>query len=174
MKRVKLFFLVLPLLSFSSNAQSQLKAFLGIGAGLDYGGLGIRAEFQPLKNIGIIGGLGYNLTEPAYNVGLSYKILPGKKVTPTIMAIYGYNAVIRVSYPGLVDGRTYYGPSVGAGCEVFDGRHKWTFEIFVPFRNSDFHDHYNELKDSGVEFKPSILPVTFTIGYNFFLAKQKD
>ena len=78
-----------------------------------------------------------------------------------------------VPYPG----KTYYGPSVGAGCEVLsrDGKKNWTFEIFVPFRSSAFHDEYDALKNSGVEFSPDILPVTFTIGYNFsILAKAKN
>jgi len=163
---------------FKSTAcpQSGQKAFLGIGAGLDYGGLGIRAEFQPVKYVGIIGGFGYNLANPAYNAGLSFKALPGKRITPTITAMYGYNAVIKINYGyGNVDAKSYYGPSIGAGCELYDKdkKNKLTLEIFLPFRSSEFHDHYDELKKTGYDFKPDILPVTFTIGYNFSIYKQK-
>ncbi len=160
----------------NENAQAQQKAFLGTGAGLDYGGLGIRAEFQPIKTIGIIGGFGYNLASPAYNVGLSFKVLPEKRITPTLMAMYGYNAVIRIKYPlGNVDAKTYYGPSIGAGCEIYDNnnKNKLALEIFLPFRSSEFHDRYDELKDAGYDFQPGILPITFTIGYNFSINKYK-
>jgi hypothetical protein len=160
-----------------SIVQSQQKVFLGIGLGLDYGGIGMRTEFQPVKEIGIIGGLGYNFAEPAYNIGLSLKILPEKRATPIITAIYGYNGVIKIKYPlGNTDAKSYYGFSAGAGCEIYDKnkKNKLTLEIFLPFRSSEFHDHYDELKDAGYDFKPGILPVTFTIGYNFSIAKQKS
>ena len=159
-------------------AQSEQKALIGIVAGLDYGGLGLKGEFQPVKYLGIFAGFGYNFSDPAYNAGFSFKITPGKKICPTIVAMYGYNAVIKLDYGnGNTSGKTYYGPSVGAGCEVLsrDGKKNWTFEIFVPFRSSAFHDEYDALKNSGVEFSPDILPVTFTIGYNFsILAKAKN
>ena len=153
-----------------TNAQSQQKAFFGIGAGLDYGGLGIRMEYQPIEKLGIFGGVGYNLADPGINGGLSYKILTGKRVKPIITAMYGYNGVIKIKYAfGGVDGKSYYGPSIGAGCEIYNvkGNNKLLLEILVPFRNSEFHDRYDSLKEAGYKFESGILPVTFTIGYNF-------
>jgi len=150
--KTKLYYTIIILLCFFNNqAHAQQKTFIGIGAGLDYGGLGIRAEFQPVKNIGIIGGVGYNLVDPAYNVGLSFKVLPQKKITPVVTAIYGYNAVIKIKNPssgGTFYSKSFYGPSIGAGCELYNrsGKNKWAFEIFVPFRSSEFHDKHDELK----------------------------
>ena len=161
---------LLSIITQFSRAQSNQKAFFGIGGGLDYGGLGIRAEFQPVNSVGIFGGFGYNLADPSYNVGLSCKLLHGKRITPTITAMYGYNAAIRIKYGyGMVDASSYYGPSVGAGCELYDEnkKNKWVLEIFVPFRSSEFHNRYRELKDAGYKFTPDMLPVTFAIGYNF-------
>jgi hypothetical protein len=178
--KTKLCYTLIILLCIFNNqaqAQSQQKTFIGIGAGLDYGGLGIRAEFQPIKNIGIIGGVGYNLVDPAYNVGLSFKVLPEKKITPVIMAMYGYNAVIKIKNPsgGTFYSKSYYGPSIGAGCELYNRsrKNKWAFEIFLPFRSSEFHDKHDELKAEGFEFHPDVLPVTFTVGYNFSINKYK-
>jgi hypothetical protein len=158
-----------------ANAQFEQKAFLGFGAGLDYGGLGLRGEYMANKAIGVFAGFGYNLADPAFNAGLSIKVLPGKKVVPVLTAMYGYNAVIKLKYDnGTSEGTSYYGPSVGVGCEFYDrsGRNKWLLEMFVPFRNSDFHNRYDELRDSGVEFNPDILPVTFTVGYNFSISSK--
>jgi hypothetical protein len=60
------------------------------------------------------------------------------------------------------------------GCELYepDGKRKWLFEVLLPFRRKEFHDQYKELKDFGYEFNPGILPVTFTIGYNFLASNN--
>src|SRR6478752_6768807 len=88
-----LFILLLTFISSQTSAQSpddnkknSVSTYLGIGAGLDYGGFGIKAEVVPSKYIGIFAGVGYNLADLSYNAGLSAKILPDKKVSPTIMA----------------------------------------------------------------------------------------
>jgi len=176
--------IILPLLLFimfiastRAIAQNEQKTLLGIGAGLDYGGLGIKAEFQPIRHLGAFAGFGYNFASAAYNAGLSFKLLPGKKICPTLVAMYGYNAAIKLDYGnGERHAKTYYGPSVGAGIETLtrDGKKNWTFEIFVPFRSSAFHTEYDALKDAGVEFNPDILPVTFTIGYNFSIGGRTN
>jgi hypothetical protein len=63
----------------SKNTTGEDKFFLGLGAGLDYGGLGIRASYAATKNISAFGGVGYNLVDPAYNAGVMYKFIPHKK-----------------------------------------------------------------------------------------------
>src|SRR5687768_14823901 len=100
-------FFILLLLAALSNKQasaqsdddaekSQSQVYFGLGAGFDYGGLGLKAEFLPAKWIGIFAGGGYNLADPAFNVGFSLKALPDKRVNPMFMAMYGYNAAIRI------------------------------------------------------------------------------
>src|SRR5215203_582000 len=158
-------------------AQNQQKALIGIGAGLDYGGLGVKAEFQPISHLGAFAGFGYNFASPAYNAGLSFKLTPGRKICPTLVAMYGYNAAIKLDYGnGTRYSKTYYGPSIGAGIETLtrDGKKNWTFEIFLPLRSSAFHTEYDALKDSGVEFNPDILPITFTVGYNFSIGGRNN
>lgn len=170
MKKLTLAFLLAGFTTFSLHAQSSQKAFFGLGAGLDYGGLGIRGELQPQQNIGIFVGAGYNFADPAYNVGASFKLPTRGSVQPVLTAMYGYNAVLKIKYGSSVaDAKTYYGPSVGAGVEIFDHhkKNKWLLEILAPFRSRAFHNHYQALKDAGFTFSPDILPVTFTVGYNF-------
>jgi hypothetical protein len=161
---------------YEVNAQTEQRAFLGIGAGFSYGGLGLRGEYMASKSLGLFAGVGYNLADPAFNAGVSVKVLPGKKVVPVITAMYGYNAALKVSYTdGSSESNSYYGPTIGAGCEFYDrsGRNKWLIELLVPFRNSEFHNRYDELKNMGVEFNPDILPVAFTIGYNFSISSKE-
>jgi hypothetical protein len=155
---------------------SQQQAYFGFGAGFDYGGLGVKAEFLPIKNLGLFGGLGYNFDGPSYNAGLSFKVLPGKRVTPTIMAMYGYNAVIRIKplYSSAI-AKTYYGPSFGAGVDIFGKRqrNKFSMALIVPVRSSSFKDDYDTHKRNGVTFNPDIMPVAFSFGYNIRLNPSK-
>lgn len=169
--------LLLAILTWTNvlQAQSSQKAFFGFGGGLDYGGLGVRAEFQPQQAVGFFAGFGYNLADPAYNTGLVVKLRPGQRIVPTVTAMYGYNAVIKLKYgPYNADAKSYYGPSVGAGCELYNKNknNKWLFEVLVPFRSAEFRERYNDLKDGGVRFSPGILPVSFTIGYNFSVSSS--
>jgi hypothetical protein len=179
--RTKIFLLALLSLLTGSltnvTAQSQQKALFGLGAGLDYGGFGIKGEFQPVKSLGIFAGFGYNLADPAYNAGLSFKLAPEKRIVPTLVAMYGYNGALKVKYAfGSTFHKTYYGPSIGAGVELYspDRKTNWTFELFLPFRSSAFHDQYDEFERDGVDFKTGILPVTITIGYNFSVSSKNN
>lgn len=163
--------LLLLFIVYQLNAQSNQKAFFGIGAGLDYGGLGIRAEAQPVPSVGIFCGVGYNLLNPAFNAGASYKFLTNKRVQPILLAMYGYNGVIKVQsrYPY----KTYYGFSIGTGVEIYnkEKKNKLALEVLLPFR-PEFDKHLQDLKDGGYTF-PGVTKVTFTIGYNFYIAKNK-
>lgn len=159
-------------LFFIGNAQTNQKAYFGIGAGLDYGGIGIKVQFKPIESVGIFGGVGYDLYDLGYNVGASYHILTEKTVSPFITAMYGYNGVIKIQNRSDMS-KAYFGPSAGVGCDIFnrDHRNKFTLEILVPFRSSEFTDYYDALKAAGVQFNNKPLPVAFSIGYNFSIGK---
>jgi len=152
--------------------------YAGLGLGLDYGGIGFKAEFLPVKNIGIFAGAGANLDKVGLNGGLSLKILPDKKATPVIMGMYGYNAVLKVKSPfgnAVIFQKTYYGPSLGAGYDIKTRKknNKWSIAIIVPFRSQAFEDKYNEYKEAGFEFNPGKTPVLFSIGYNLNSSNNK-
>lgn len=157
---------------------SYFNTYFGIGLGLEYGGIGIQAEYLPSKYLGIFAGGGYNLLDPAFNVGVNMKLLPGKKFCPTLTAMYGYNAVLKLKdFTGtlLSHSKTYFGPTIGAGVEIRvskNDKDKFSFGIRVPFRNKEFRDKYNALKDAGHKFDPDILPVTFSIGYHFGIGQK--
>jgi opacity protein-like surface antigen len=155
----------------SKNNAGEDKFFLGLGAGLDYGGIGLRASFAATKNISAFGGVGYNLVDPAYNAGVMYKFMPHKKVSPTVLAMYGYNAAIKITDRRDLS-KTYYGFTVGAGCHIKNRslKNNWALEILLPFRNAAFTKDYNYWES---RLQNKILPITVTIGYNFVLQKSK-
>jgi len=61
-------------LVYSQSLSKPHQLFLGIGAGLDYGGIGIKTEFVTSDNLSFFAGTGYNLLDLAYNAGVIYKI----------------------------------------------------------------------------------------------------
>ena len=50
-------------------------ASIGVGLGLDNGGIGINAAAYIQKNIALFAGLGYNFYETSYNVGTKLRLL---------------------------------------------------------------------------------------------------
>ncbi len=94
---------------------------IGFGAGIDYGGIGVRASVLSFVRVDVIVGLGYNIVGLGWNVGLAYRFDDDKKrVVPYANAMYGYNAVIVVETTSGIGSNslfeeTYYGPSVGGG-----------------------------------------------------------
>ena len=166
------FFIFLLFSSYGqTNSNSKKTAFYGgIGAGFDYGGLGFKVEYLPVKNIGIFAGGGYNLAELGYNGGLSWKISPKKSWTPILVAMYGYNAVlIAKSSFGMADfKKTYYGFTAGGGCDFSVGKknNKVSLTVFVPFRSRAFADKYDFYKSISYDFNPDIFPFTLSIGFN--------
>ncbi len=160
----------------NEKTKSYKQSYFGLGLGFDYGGIGLKAEYLPSKYIGLLVGFGYNLVDPAYNLGLSFKALPGKKVTPIIIAMYGYNAFIKIKNAAgnISYSKTYYGATVGAGADIKFGRNsnKISLALLAPFRHSAFHNDYDGLKDAGYKFEQDILPVAFSVGVNFAINKN--
>lgn len=154
----------------SDNKQQRPILYGGIGAGLDYGGFGFKVEFLPVKNIGVFAGAGLNIDELGYNGGLSLKLISRKISTPTLLAMYGYNAVLIVKSPfgGTAFSETYYGFSAGAGYNFNVGKNDniISLAVLVPFRSKEFDKKYREYKDAGYTFNPDISTFVFSIGFN--------
>ncbi len=140
--------------------------YIGIGLGLDYGGVGFKLEYQPIKQLGIFGGLGYNLYSAGPNIGCTYKILPNSRACPNILAFYGYNGVI-TGLESEVSYNVTFGGSLD--CKVGHKGSKVSLGIFVPIRSSKFMDTYNSLKDDPYVDISTLYPITISIGYNFAL-----
>lgn len=155
----------------SSSVHEFQRAYFGMGIGLDYGGLGVKGEFLPIKYVGIFAGAGYNIAKIGFNAGVSFKVLPDSKITPTAIGMYGYNAVIVVSGASQYN-KVYYGPTVGIGGELKVGRkqNKLYAALLYPFRNTSFENDYEDLRHNpAVNITQEKSPVTFSFGFNFAL-----
>lgn len=156
--------------SLEENKNFDNSAFIGIGFGFDYGGLGAKFEYLPIKYIGLNAGIGYNFYSAGWNVGGSFKILPQKVFCPYITALYGYNAVFKGtdSYTKQYESVSY-GITIGLGFDYKVGKNnKISFALFIPFRSQEFQDKYNAAKnDPFVEISGELPPIGLSFGYNF-------
>lgn len=149
--------------------EAESKMNIGLGIGLDYGGIGGRVTFLPLKRLAVFGGIGYALVDFGYNVGTQFRFAPDRTVCPTFGLMYGYNGVIKVQGATRYD-KVYYGPSVSGGIEIhFGGRDNFmNIELVVPFRSKAFHDDWDHIKQqSNISVESDPLPIAFSIGYHF-------
>ena len=163
--------------SNSQNSQSEPKPVdkfsLGIGFGLDCGGLGANLMVFPQRNIGIFAGGGYAFAGFGYNFGLKLRAIsdkPASKVSPFILAMYGYNAAIAVMDQKSLN-KFFYGPSIGIGLDSrirHTKNHYWSFALLVPFREAGVQEYMDDLKNMhGVDFQNELFPIAFSVSYKF-------
>jgi hypothetical protein len=150
-----------------AQAQESSQINAGFGFGIDYGGFGARLTFLPIERLGIFGGVGYNLVGAGYNVGAQLRFPSEKRVDWYIPAMYGYNAVLKITGDMEYE-KTYYGFSTGAGIELksASGKSFWNFELLVPFRDPQYQDDIDKWEAMGADFNSKPLPVSFSIGYH--------
>lgn len=120
---------------------------LGMGFGLDYGGIGMNLTQYVGESFGLFGGLGYNLDKMAYNVGVRlrlHKVFHTKDHAPFLIAMYGYNTVlIFESTPKITT--TIYGMSYGMGMDWRLGHESNSFfslAILIPVRGSELDKYH--------------------------------
>ena len=170
---MKKYLVILPLLiSVMLQAQDEERENLtrfdiGLGAGLDYGGFGVRGTFKLVPQLGLFAAGGYNLNSIGFNAGGQWYFSSGKRNNFFLTAMYGYNAVIVVS-GDINDKATYYGFSGGIGFQLNSRNNVnfWNFELLVPVRNSNYKDDLDALKVMGVDIREPF-PVAIAIGYHF-------
>jgi hypothetical protein len=168
MKQIIILLLLLPpiLLHAQDTPTPPTRFHIGVGAGLDYGGFGMRTTYVLFQKVGVFIGTGYNLNSLGCNAGAHY-IIPAGKHHAYFTGMYGYNAVIVVQ-GDVEDQATYYGFSGGVGLQVNSSNRPnfWNFELLVPVRNSNFRDDMDMLKALGAQVRKP-LPFAFSIGYHF-------
>lgn len=163
--------------SVTCSAQNKQSIFLGPGIGLDHGGLGIKAEYQPFKYVGLFGGAGYNLAGFNGNGGIIYNIMPDKKVTPVLTAMLGVNSAIIVEHEdangptGKKSRLQFEGFTVGGGFDIKFGKkrnQKVNVTLLVPIRDRGFWWYRNHITNTlGGTIKQDIFPVLIAAGWNY-------
>jgi len=174
MKKTLLCIMLLGLIGNFTFAQEEVQkrtiCYIGPGMGLDYGGIfGAKIEVLPIKYFGLFAGGGYTLLSFGWNVGGTVKILPDKKVSPNLMCMYGYNAVLfgMDSYSKKYN-MTSYGVTAGINIDIKIGeKNKLTPGLFVPFRSQKFKDNYEKAEnDPNMSLTP-LWPIGMSVGFNF-------
>jgi hypothetical protein len=166
-------FVCLALVCASGNSQSKggdVKAHyldFGFGAGYEYGGVGFQASVAPIPYASLFAGFGFN-GGAGWNIGAAWHILP--KTTrymfrPFIEGMYGYNLVF-ITIGDTYYVKQYYGPSVGAGCEMRFGkkkRHGVDVSLRYAFWSSEAWDAYN---NADSDSRPATGAFGLSIGYH--------
>jgi hypothetical protein len=171
----KFFCVFVITLSFVLTAKGQevvsddgVEGSVGAGAGLEYGGLGVRLSGPISKHISLLGGVGYNFLDIAITGGVSYEPILKGKIRPEIIVMYGANAVITESealHPRFA--RTYYGPSAGAGVHYYIGTNDNFFNIKAtfPFTSTEYNDAIDEDTDA------KTIPFYVSVGFHVAIGR---
>lgn len=146
---------------------------LGVGFGLDYGGLlGLQIGIAPAKHLTFFGGLGYYVQGLGWQVGIKGLFVPKttlKGTRPYIKMMYGTHSQIQVEGAEEFN-EIYKGFTAGFGIEFRGGKKKQNgldLDLNIPLRTPEFWDDYNDLQNnSSIEFTNSLLPVTVSIGFH--------
>lgn len=178
MKKIILSCLLIAIVILSNAQSNELPSqnfdrfSFGIGAGLDYGGIGFNLSGYPQKNIGLFAGVGYAFAGIGFNGGVKFRLIPEKRFSPYVVAMYGYNAAVAVSGSANYD-KLFYGPSVGAGFDLgshVKNRGYFSLAILIPFRSPDVNNYIDDLRNTyGVSFNNNLLPIGISIGYKFVI-----
>ena len=148
------------------------KTSIGIGLGLDNGGIGVNLTTYLQKSIALFAGLGYNVHELGFNLGAKYRFLSlNNRVTPFMLAMYGYNTVILISNRTDLN-KTFYGPTIGGGIDIRNkkGTGVWNLGLLIPIRMPEVDNYINDMKqNSGVAFDTPLSPISYTVSYRFWI-----
>lgn len=144
---------------------------IGMGMGINYGGLGWSFAYAPIPFVSIEGNFGYNIVEPVAGGAINVYIIPKdntKTYSLAVKSIYGYNAVLKV-VGGDLESKSFYGLSFGLSNEIRFGSRKRSginLDLIVPIRSSEVGEYYDELVDYGYEMT-ELFPIAMSLGYHF-------
>jgi hypothetical protein len=147
---------------------------LGLGIGIDHGGIGGSFTGYPIKQVGLFGGFGYALAGVGLVAGAKFRFISEQKFTkwaPFVEGMYGYNTAIAVTNAQEYN-KLFYGPTFGAGVTFrfnpmkSGGLH---LGLLIPLRGAEVDRYITELKSKGVEFPTELVPFAISIAYMMVL-----
>ena len=157
----------------TANPYPMDKKALGIGVGLDYGGIGANVTVYPHKNFGLFASIGYAAIQLGYNVGVKARLTFNQHrplCSVYELGMYGYNTVFKIQGMSSLN-KMFYGPSVGVGFETPVRPNKtgfWSFSLLLPIRSTEALDYYDQLKQNpNVTIKSALQSFALSIGYKF-------
>jgi hypothetical protein len=149
-------------------------ASVGMGLGLDMGGIGANIIVYPIHHLGLFAGLGYAFAGAGVNAGLKVRLVSANsnpKVIPYWIAMYGYNTAL------IVENRTelsklFYGGTLGLGIDINQRPQQKFFisiSLLVPIRNKETREEY--ANDNYINIKHDPFPLAGSIGIRFAVQK---
>lgn len=162
-------FSLLTSISFAQEEFGSNQINLGLGIGLDYGGIGTRITVLPDPSFGVFAAVGYVLNGIGYNMGSSYYFRPTKRLCPYATAMYGYNAITFVEGTSKYNDR-FSGLTFGGGLELRSRKRPgnfWNFELLVPLRSSAYYSQIAAIKnDPQISGSSETATGSISIGYH--------
>jgi hypothetical protein len=158
------------------SAQNPLKYeekpfYLGLGGGIDFGGIGAKAEYMFFDYGGVFigGGMPLRIKTIVVNGGIMLKPLPRKLITPYFFAMYGLNSFIYWEQNSKIE--SHYNFSFGSGFEIKTRNlNKWQFGAILPIRSDDFMQYYESLNNNpNVNLLGRLYPVLISVGFKLLL-----
>lgn len=142
------------------------RVYMGLGVGIDFGGIGLNAMSMVTEHVGVFGAFGYNLNKLGLGFGARvYTKDQSARWRPYLSAMYGYNTVYYIKNAENFS-RTFYGTTIGVGLDLKDSRSNfWTLALQVPLRSEDVKAYKTYLVNSNVEIKRDLLPIAISLGY---------
>lgn len=166
-----------PVIQNQSNvSEPELRKLpsIGLGVGLDYGGLGGRFAVPLSTNTSAFLSAGYAIAGFGYNFGLRARF-SNKPVSLTSTLMYGYNTVIKIVGAPQFD-KVYTGLSVGLGFQLNSKRNQYnSFQagFILPFRSDEYKSDWSNIKNnSSIQTFVEPWPVLISFGYHFSLYQK--
>ena len=146
---------------------------LGIGLGLDYGGiLGAKiAYIFPFPYISVFGSIGAQALGMGWNVGTTFHVMPENDKSVfrlNFKIMYGINRFTMVAGASEYN-KMFAGWTPGAGLEFMFGRKKangFDIDINYPIGSTGFNDQVNKMKADPRIGKMTMSSVALSIGYH--------
>ena len=142
---------------------------LGFGMGLDYGGFGLNFQVKPIEDFAVFIGAGYALVDIGFTGGVKMNLHSKTNFNPFFMAMYGYNAGIKVENAPALN-KVFYGPSLGLGFDYKFSSSRMGFfsaSIIFPLRFKA-REYMSKMENEySAEMKKDFWPVLFSMGYHF-------
>lgn len=142
------------------------RVYIGLGAGIDFGGIGLNTMSMVTEHVGLFGAFGYNFDNIGLNGGVRlYTKDQSARWRPYLSTMYGYNAVYLIENADNFN-RTFYGTTIGLGVDLRDSKSNfWTLALQVPLRSDDAKAYKTYLENTNIEIKRDLLPIAVSLGY---------
>jgi hypothetical protein len=146
---------------------------LGVGLGLDYGGIvGLNIAVIPIPYVSIFAAAGWEIVSLGWNVGAKIHIIPqtSKHIfRMNLKVMYGVNGATTVIGASEYD-KVFLGVTPGVGLEFMFGRTKsngFDFDLNFPIHGKDFQDQLDRMENDPIVGSVSApLPFAFSLGYH--------